>query len=154
MEEHRAKSAYMQNDLEVTFFEMMCPKGGNVRVFLTDLRYKHKVLAAAGMRIMEKEYKRTILQGIPDELARFALQLLATAHVVHHTSTVDIDTLISHICEEAERLKNCHARSQKGQEWDKKGEGLTSEAFAVTQSKGRRRMRRRGKCHTCGEEGH
>ncbi len=74
--------------------------------------------------------------------------------VVHHSSTVNTDILISHICEEAECLKNHHMQSQKGQEWDKKGEGLTSEAFAATQSKGQKRMRRRGKCHTCGEGGH
>jgi hypothetical protein len=154
VEEHRAKSAYAQNDLEVAFFEMTCPKGGNVWAFLMDLCYKHEELAAAGMCITDKEYECTILRGIPDELARFTPQLLATTHVVHHTATINLDILIGHICEEAECLKNRRARSQKGQEWDKKGEGLTSEAFAATQSEGRKRTCRRGKCHTCGEGGH
>ncbi len=108
VEEHTAKSMYAQNDLEATFFEMTCPKGGNVWAFLMDLRYRCEALAAAGVCIAEKEYEHTILQGIPDELARFASQLLATTRVVHRTSTVDIDVLIGHICEEAEHLKNCH----------------------------------------------
>ena len=109
MEEHTAKSVYAQNDLEAAFFEMTCPKGGNVRAFLTDLRYKREELVATGVRIMDKEYERTILQGILDKLVRFALQLLATTHIIHHTLTVDINVLIGHICEEAERLKNRHA---------------------------------------------
>src|SRR5216683_4438156 len=119
-----------------------------------DLCYKCELLAATGMCITEKEYKHTILQGIPDKLVRFASQLLATTHIVHCTLTVDINILISHICEEAEHLKNHHVQSQKGQEWDKKGEGLTSEAFTATQSEGQKRTCRRGKCHTCGEGGH
>jgi hypothetical protein len=106
VEEHRAKSAYTQNDLEATFFEMTCPKGGNVRAFLMDLCYKCEELVAAGMRITDKEFQRTLLQGIPDELARFALQLLANMRVVHHSLTVDIDVLIGDICEEADHLKN------------------------------------------------
>jgi len=35
-EEYTAKSVYAQNDLEQTFLEMRCPKGGDVRTFLTD----------------------------------------------------------------------------------------------------------------------
>ncbi len=57
MEEHTAKSVYAQNDLEAAFFEIMCPKGGNVRAFLTDLHYKREALAAAGVCITDKEYQ-------------------------------------------------------------------------------------------------
>jgi len=99
---------YAQNDLEAAFFEMMCPEGGNVWAFLTDLCYKHEELAAMGMHITDNKFQRTLLQGIPDELVRFALQLLATARAIHHSLKVNINNLISHICEEAERLKNCH----------------------------------------------
>ncbi len=56
MEEHTAKSVYVQNDLKAAFFEMTCLKGGNVQAFLTDLCYKCKVLVATGVHIMEKEY--------------------------------------------------------------------------------------------------
>ncbi len=153
MEEHTAKSVYVQNDLKAMFFDMTCPKGGNVQAFLTDLRYKCEELAAMGVHITEKEYQCTLLQGLPDELVKFASQLLATVCIVHHTLTVNINTLISHICEEVEHLKNHHARSQRGQEWDKKGEGLIGEVFAATRSKGGRRRHRRGNCHTCREVG-
>ena len=68
----------MQNDLKATFFEMMCPKGGNIQAFLTDLCYKCEELVAMGMHITDKEYKCTILGGISDELVKFASQLLAT----------------------------------------------------------------------------
>jgi hypothetical protein len=61
VEEHTAKSVYVQNDLEAAFFEMTCPKGGNVWAFLMDLRYKREELVAAGVRIIDKEYECTIL---------------------------------------------------------------------------------------------
>ena len=35
--EYTAKSVYAQNDLESTFYEMRCEKGGDVRAFLTSL---------------------------------------------------------------------------------------------------------------------
>jgi hypothetical protein len=109
VEEHTAKSVYMQNNLEAAFFEMTCPKGGNIWAFLMDLHYKHEELVAAGVHITDKEYECTILQSIPDELVKFALQLLVIARAIHHFSKVNIDTLIGYICEEAERLKNHHA---------------------------------------------
>jgi hypothetical protein len=112
-----------------------------------DLRYKREVLAAAGVHITDKEYQGTLLRGIPDEDARFASQLLSATRLVHHASTVDTGTSIGYICEEAERLKNRCAQDQKGQEWDKKGEGLTGEVFAATRSDSGRRIRRKSKCH-------
>ena len=111
VEEHRAKSAYVQNNLEVVFFKMMCPKGGNVQTFLTELHYKCEELVAAGVCITEKEYECTVLQGIPDKLVRLALQLLATVCIVYWTSIINIDALIGHICEEVECLKNCCMQS-------------------------------------------
>jgi hypothetical protein len=71
MEEHTAKSVYMQNDLEAAFFEMMCPEGGNIWTFLIDLSYKHKELVAMGVHITDKEYEYTILQSILNELVKF-----------------------------------------------------------------------------------
>jgi hypothetical protein len=63
VEERTAKSVYTQNDLEATFFDMMCPEGGNVQAFLTDLHYKRKELVATGVHITDKEFQRTLLQG-------------------------------------------------------------------------------------------
>jgi hypothetical protein len=48
VDEYQAKSVYAQDDLESTFFDMRCSKGGDVRAFLTSLRYKQEELAAAG----------------------------------------------------------------------------------------------------------
>ena len=43
-----AKSIYMQNDLKMVFYDMHCPRGGDVHTFLTSLHYKRKELAVAG----------------------------------------------------------------------------------------------------------
>ena len=72
MSEFTAQSIYAQNDLEQAFFNMRCPKGGDVCVFLTALRYKKEELAAARVRVTQKEYQHTVLKSIPDELAKFA----------------------------------------------------------------------------------
>jgi len=102
--EYKAKRTYAKNDLEDAFFKMTLPKGGNVWTFLMELRYKREVLAAAGVHFTDKEYQHTLLRGIPDELARFASQLLSATRLVHDASAVDTDTLIGYIYEEAERL--------------------------------------------------
>jgi hypothetical protein len=43
------------------------------------MRYKHEELAAARVRITNKDYQRTVLRGIPEELAKFASPLLSAA---------------------------------------------------------------------------
>jgi hypothetical protein len=53
--EFTAQSIYIQNDLEQAFFDMWCPKGGDVHIFLTALHYKKEELAAAGVRVTQKE---------------------------------------------------------------------------------------------------
>jgi len=146
-EEFSAKSAYAQNDLEHAFLQMRCPKGGDVRAFLTSLTYKREELAAARVTISTKDYERTVLRGIPEELAKFAAHLLSSARLIHGTASIDTDTLINHICEEAERLKNRRTRDQSNQGGKK--ESQTDEALAATGSDGgKRKQRREGKCHT------
>ena len=104
-DEYTAKSMYTQNDKEQEFLEMRCPKGGEVRPFLISVRNKREELAAAGIRTSSKDYQRTILRGIPEDLAKFTAQLLGAAHISN--SLLDSDALIEHICEEADRMKNC-----------------------------------------------
>ena len=70
------QSMYVQNNLEEAFFNMACTKGEDVWVFLTALHYKCEELAAAGIQITQREYQCTILKSLPDELAKFAVQLL------------------------------------------------------------------------------
>jgi len=149
--EFTAQSIYAQNDLEQAFFDMRCAKGVDVRVFLTSLRYKREELAAAGVPITQKEYQRTVLKSLPDELARFASQLLTSARVGSHI--LDTDALINNIIEESERLKNRCTRGQQGQ-GGKQKEGNTDEALAATGSEGGKRRRRQGNCHNCGKPGH
>ena len=149
--EFTAQSIYVQNDLEQAFFDMRCPKGGDVRIFLTTLRYKKEELAAARVRVTQKEYQHTVLKSIPDELAKFASQILTNAWITSHI--VDTKTLINSICEESEQLKNHRARNQQGQGGNKK-DGQADEALAATGSEGSRRKRCPGNCHNCGKPGH
>ena len=88
-DEFTAKSAYAQNDLETTFREMKCPKDGDARAFFTSLRYKREELSAAGVSITDKEYQRTVLRGIPAELATFAASLLSGARIFSSNPTID-----------------------------------------------------------------
>ena len=89
---------------------MACTKGENIRAFLTALHYKQEELAAMGVCITSKEYQRTVLKSLPDELAKFALQLLVSAH--HSGLILNTDTLINSVIEESECLKNWCMHSQ------------------------------------------
>ncbi len=91
------------------------------------------------------------MKSLPDELAKFAAQLLISA--CHSGFILDTDTLINSVIEESEHLKNQHARSQQGQE-EGKQEGLTNEALADTGSEGSCRRRCEGNCHSCGKPRH
>src|SRR5712671_7363540 len=88
VKEFTAKSIYAQNDLQQAFFDMHCPKNGDVRAFLQSLILKWQELAVTGAPVSDAKYQRTILCGIPDDLARFASQLLATGGVFSSASTV------------------------------------------------------------------
>jgi hypothetical protein len=105
--EFTAQSVYAQNDLEEAFFNMACTKGEDIRVFLTALHCKRKELAATGVWITHKEYQCTILRSLPDELAKFAVQLLSSA--CYSGLILDTDTLINNVIEESECLKNQRA---------------------------------------------
>ena len=109
------------------------------------------MLAAVGVRITQREYQRTILKSLPDELAKFAAQLLVSAR--HSGFILDTDTLINSVIEELEHLKNWRARSQRGK-GEKQKEGLTDDSLTAMGSEGSRRRHRRGNCHSCGKPGH
>jgi gag-polypeptide of LTR copia-type/Zinc knuckle len=152
-DEYKAKIAYARNDLEQAFLKMRCTKGTDVRTFLTTLRYKHKELAVVGITITDRDYQRTVLRGIPDGLATFASLLLSSARLFNSPATIDTDSLIDYICEEADRRKSRRTRDQPGK--GGKREGQQDEALAATSSgSGRRGRRRKGKCHNCGKVGH
>ena len=148
--EYQAKSAYAQADLHQAFLEMRCAKGGDVREFLASLCCKREELAAAGVTVSDKEYERTILRGIPSELATFASHLLSSALIIQSSAPIDLDALINQICEEADRLKSRRPKGQGG----KKDSTTTDEALSATASDDGKQRRRRGKCHNCGKMGH
>jgi hypothetical protein len=132
---------------------MHCLKGGDIRAFLMNLKTKCNELAAIGMAIADKDHQRTVLRGIPDELAWFASQLLTSARLTHNSSTVDVKELIQAICEEADRLKIWRTHHQNQGKDGKKGQ--TDEALATTHSDNAGGCRRcKGKCHNCGKSGH
>jgi hypothetical protein len=97
-----AKSMYAQNNLKSEFFEMHCPKAGDICMFLTSLRYKHEELVAAGVHVTNKEYQCTVLCGIPKELTKFTSQLLSSTKLAHNVMVIDTNMLIDHIYEEAD----------------------------------------------------
>ncbi len=100
--EYQAKSAYAKVDLHQSFLDMHCMKGGDVREFLHNLCYKREELAATGVDITDKEYERTILCGIPNELATFTSHIMSSALIVHGATSINTDALINQICEEVE----------------------------------------------------
>jgi hypothetical protein len=127
---------------------MRCAKGGDVREFLANLGCKREELATAGVIVTEKEYERTILRGIPSDLATFASQLLSSAMIIRGSAQINLDALKNQICEEADRLKS---RRPKG---NGKKDSTTDEALSATASDNGKRRRRKGNCHNCGKAGH
>src|SRR5438445_11378357 len=130
-----AKSEYAKTDLHQAFLNMRCPKGGDVREFLTTLRKRRHELKAAGVTITEPEYKSTILQGIPDSLAVYAAQTLSTLRLAtkYTGKPIDMSDVINSICEEADHMKMHHALKEQTSSKGKKG-GQTDEALVATSS--------------------
>ena len=151
-EEYRAKSAYAQSDLEQVFLDMRCPKGGDVRTFLTSLRNKREELAAVGVTITNWNYQKTVLKGIPEELAKFAAHILSSSQI-NNSPTLDTDTLMNHIAEESDRVKSRRSGSTQNQRAGGGKKEGTDEALAATGSEDRK-GKKKGKCHNCGKPGH
>jgi hypothetical protein len=139
--DYQAKNIYTQADLHQAFLEMCCVKGANVKEFLMRLCCKHEELVAAKVLVTEKEYERTILQGIPGELVTFTSQLLSLAAIIDKSAAINFNALMNQICKEANRLKS---RRTKGGKKD-----TTDEALTATASDDRRQW-----CHNCGKKGH
>ncbi len=103
--EYQAKSTFAQANLKQAFLDMRCPKGGDVQEFLANLCYKKEELATTGVTISNKEYKHTILCGIPSELATFASNIVSSALIIQGTKSIDLNTLINQIGEEVDQIK-------------------------------------------------
>jgi len=155
------KSKYAKTDLRQAFLNMHCPKGGDVREFLTTLRKKCHELKAAGVTVTEPEYKSTILQGIPDTLAVYAAQTLSTLRLAtkYTGKAIDMSDVINSVCKEADRVKMRRVLKEQTTGKGKRG-GQTDEALVASSSSDRRYNNnnankcRKGKCHHCQKEGH
>ena len=101
---------------------------------------------------MDWDYQHTVLRGIPEELAKFALGLLSAAHFINVTKTIKTDTLIDHICEESECLKNWSRRGQSS--GGKKKGNQADEALAASSGEGGKKRHQKGNCHNCSKPGH
>lgn len=153
VEENRVSSAYVEADLVQAFREMCCPSGGDVRTFIKDLQCRRRELVAVDVQVTDDAFRRVLLEGIPDEHARFASLLLSTARVAD--TVVDTATLIQGIRQEADLQKSLRASRQRGQEGSRREGGLTGGSPAAVGRGSGRRGRRRGKsCHICGKVGH
>ncbi len=102
------------------------------------------------MEISAHNYQKTILKGIPEDLARYASSALTSARVFG--SILSTDTLIGLVCEEADRLKNQQAKSNQNKP-GKKPQTAGHEALTTTGSEGNKKCRK-GKCHNCSKLGH
>ena len=66
------KSAHARVHMHQSFLDMQCPKGGNIREFLTSLKKQRHELKAAGVTVTGQEYKRTVLNSILEPLSSYA----------------------------------------------------------------------------------
>jgi gag-polypeptide of LTR copia-type len=127
--EFSARSKHAKNNLKQEFLDMCCPRGGDVRAFLTSLQTKQNEIQAAGAKISNDEYEQMILQSIPGELAKFASNMQTATEISNTTLTMTC--LIQSISKEADHMKLHRTHHQQG---PGKGKNVdtTDEALAVT----------------------
>jgi len=155
-QEFMVKSAYARNTLHRSFVDMWCLKGGDVCAFLTNLKMWHNELLVAGVTINNKDFKCTVLDGILDALATYALQTLTSACL--NGNTLEMKDIIHVISEEADRTRTRRVpkdQSQGQSRGNSNKEGQPDKALTATSpSEGGNSRRCKGKCHHCGKEGH
>jgi len=155
-QEFMAKSAYARNALHCSFADMWCPKGGDVRAFLTNLKMRCNELLAAGVTISHKDFECTVLNGILDALSTYASQTLTSTRL--NGNTLEMKDIIHVISEEADHTRNRRVpkdQSQGQSRGNGNKEGQPDKALAATSpSEGRNSRHCKGKCHHCGKEGH
>jgi len=110
MLEYTEKGDYAKTELRSRFLESRCPKKGNIRNFLMDLRVKEEELAKVGVSIDDKDCLSTIISSLPLVLSNFAAAQLAAPHMFSASKSIDPDVLISLLMEEADRQTAQQAR--------------------------------------------
>ena len=156
-----AKSVYTKADLHQAFLDMRCPKGGNVREYLTSLKMKCYELKAAEVSVTDTKYQRMILKGVPDALADYAAQTLSMLWLaVKYTGMpVDMSDVIDSVCKEADRKKtrrtlNDPAQGQSMGRNRSVSQALDEALATASTDEGSNGRCRKGNCHHCGKLGH
>ncbi len=151
--EFSVKSQYAEADLLTMFLEMCCLRSGDVCTFLGQMQVKHEELAAVSVTMTEKEYQSAIIKSLLEEMSKFASGLLTAACILMLTTSINPDTLIDHISEEANWLAVRHKRDGGGTSGKGKHSQSQDEAMVAMQGDGWKKHQK-GKCHNCGKLGH
>ena len=151
--EFTEKGAYAQADLQQQFVDMKCPPKGDVREFLDGLCTKREELSQVGVSITDNDYRSTILASLPQSLASFVSATLSSARLFAATKTVEPDTLIMLLKEEAEREKSVRTR-KAGKEKEEKDEALSVVPKGGKGGKSSGKGKKNITCWNCGEKGH
>ena len=152
------KSAHARAHMHQSFLDMRCPKGGDVREFLTSLKKRRHELKAAGVTVTEPEYERTVLNGITEPLTSYASLTMSSLRLACKLTRepFDMTDVIDTLCEEADRLKMVKDLTQgQGKGKNRSTTQAPDEALVATgSSEGSNSRRRKGNCHHCGKPGH
>jgi gag-polypeptide of LTR copia-type len=103
-DEFTRKGLFARADMQQTFMESKCPRGMNVRRWLTDLGTKREELVTSGIMITDTEYRFTILSSIPEWLRTYATAIQASASVKDPTFEIEPDVLTRMLSEEFDRV--------------------------------------------------
>jgi hypothetical protein len=125
--EYTEKGAFAQMELRMCFLESKCPDKTAIWEFLDSLCAKKEELVSVGV-IDKKDYRSTIISSLPESLANFTSNQLTTAKLFSPMKTIDLNVLISIICEESE----CQKTKCSGHKNGRKGRKDNDEAMAVT----------------------
>ena len=137
---------------------MWCPKGSDIREFLTSLKKRCHKLTAASITVTDPKYKHTIIHGLPDPLPAYASQTMGSLYLTCKLTCkpFNMTDIIDMLCKEADCLKTVKDLAQ-GQGKGKNQSPLQApdKALAATGTfKGSDNQCCKGKCHHCGKEGH
>lgn len=135
------KGAFSQTRMRRDFLSTRCPKDGNVRTFLNDLRSKRAELDAMGISINNDDYRSTIIQSLPYTVSGFASGQLTAATL--RGDTIDPDMLILVISDEWDRTQS---RSRNHKKENDSGD----DAMSVDHKGKGKRKDGPGPCWKCG----
>ena len=165
--EYTEKSMHTKTQLRAEFLESKCPKGTDIREYLSKLQQKRETLAQSGVIIAEQDFCSTIINCLPPSLSRFASsQITAIGMSARYASiltggkigqeqmeklkTLDPDMIIHVVSDEADRMKRERLQQQVARS-DMKKSPRSESAMAANDVKEKKDNRT---CYNCGKIGH